>query len=143
MKELSFFRVHPPDYRAQSEEENPEKWDYFDVQKKTWRQKDFFRSLKETMRVIIDHEKPQTIYLFAPKEILKKTKKTIPFLERPKIQMSVPENFVMAHPYRFLERIYAEKRRHPKVRHSLLIRFGESLESVRDQLLKRPKRNRT
>jgi hypothetical protein len=143
MRELSFFRVHPPDYRAQNQEENPEEWDYFDTQKKNWRQRDFFRNLKDTVRVITDHEKPGTIYLFAPKEILRKTKKTIPFLERPKLQMAVPENFVMVHPYGFLERIYLERQRHPKVRHSLFIKWGEGLERLRDQLLKRPKRNRS
>lgn len=114
VKELAFFRVHPADY--------PDREGYrqqrgglpsfgassMDDRKDTWREQEFLTHLRDTVKVILDHEKPDTIYIFAPGNIIPKIRGFIPFLQRRKIRMMIPQNLVNTHPFRILEKITQE-----------------------------------
>lgn len=112
MRELSFFRVHPIYISADKPVEEIKKEDAFDKTIRNWRRKEFFSNLRDTVKVVIEHEKPSTIYIFGPKQTFRKVRKSVPFWWRGKIRIGIKKNLVNEHPFCFLEEIFSYNEKH-------------------------------
>jgi hypothetical protein len=117
VKELTFFRVHPPNYpdregyRGEGGKNRGLGFGDMSDGKDTWTTQEFLTHFRDTLKVILDHEKPSGIYLFAPSETLDALKQKMSFMTRRKIKMEIRGNYINQHPFRVLQKITEEKER--------------------------------
>lgn len=111
IEQVGKFKVHPADYPDRAGYSRvmghgrTYSYESFGAGKDTWRLKEFKEELSKKIPELIRKYKPQKIYLFSEKEVLRTVKDLIPKSSQKVVAGEFAINLTGAHPFDFLEKI--------------------------------------
>ncbi len=95
--------------------------------------KDFLKKLKKNLKKTLSRNKVDAIYLFSPRYLSARVRKTLPSSARKKIRLTIDGEYYFEHPFKLLEKIPEKEKNAPKSEEAkkLLDKFKQAAKVIK------------